>query len=94
MMLSDQLGDELKQAVLDYNWNYRVKICTKCTRQEELKCHKVNNFRIIDGVKIQETHCRKLINARTAKLRHKIKAFFRVMHAETFGMDKAYPKAD
>ena len=60
-------GQSLKDEMLEYNWKYRYKICTKCTRQKELNCLKVDNYRMIKGKEIQETHCRKLIQARTAK---------------------------
>lgn len=69
----DESWDWLGRLAIEYNWKYRKKICTKCTRQEELKCHKIDNFRIIDNVKIQETHCSKLENARANKLRNHVK---------------------
>ncbi|MGI0073372.1 MAG: hypothetical protein ACREA3_06140 [Nitrosotalea sp.] len=66
-------GLRLKKELLDYNWQYRKKICIKCPMEQKIKlnCHKVNNF--VDG--IQETHCRKLIRARTQKFRKQINEF-------------------
>jgi hypothetical protein len=57
----------LKRALLDYNWEYRRKICVKCTAEQQIKLHclKVDNF--VGG--IQETHCRKLVRARTEKFK-------------------------
>lgn len=60
-----------RQEIIDYNWEYRRKICTRCTRQEELSCFKVNNF--IGG--IQETHCIKLIKARTSFFKNRLRVF-------------------
>lgn len=61
---------ELKDEMLDYNWEYRKKVCAKCPieTQIRLNCHKIDNFK--NG--IQETHCKKLIRARTKKFRKKI----------------------
>lgn len=61
---------QLKEKLIKYNWEYRKKICVKCTceQQAKLKCHRVNNF--VDG--IQETHCRKLVQARTKKFKKNI----------------------
>lgn len=57
-----------------YNWEYRKKICNKCSveTQKKLNCRKVNNFK--NGV--QETWCEKLLNARTQKFRKEIKSFW------------------
>lgn len=74
----DEAWNWLGRLVTQYNWQYRKKICSKCplTTQQKLKCHKVNNFKIIDGVKIQETHCSKLQKARANKLRNHVKHVF------------------
>ena len=63
----------LKSDLIAYNWEYRKKICSKCTpeQQEKYRCHKVNRFK--NG--IQETHCRKLIQARTKKYKKRIEGF-------------------
>jgi hypothetical protein len=60
-------GNHIKKLLLDYDWEYRKKICAKCSLEtkQELRCFSVNNFK--DG--IQETHCRKMDNARTQKYR-------------------------
>lgn len=60
----------LKRELQDYNWEYRRKICVKCTAAEKIKfdCFKVNNF--VGG--IQETHCSKLENARRKKFQKKM----------------------
>lgn len=57
-----------------YEWNYRKKICSKCSKkkQRELNCFKVENF--VDY--IQETYCRKLENARTRMFSTQIEKFF------------------
>lgn len=66
-------GIKLKKELIEYNWEYRRKICTKCTPQDQdrLHCLKVNRF--VDG--IQETHCKKLVNARTKKNKKRIEGF-------------------
>lgn len=66
-------GFNIQKAFTEYNWEYRNKVCTKCTEEEKVKyqCFKVNNF--VNG--IQETHCRKLVRARTKKLGKKIEEF-------------------
>jgi len=74
----DEAWQWLTSHVIQYDWNYRKKICTKCPleTQEKLKCFKVNNFKIIDGVKIQKTYCSKLKKARAKKFRNHIKHVF------------------
>ena len=64
--------------VIQYDWEYRKKICTKCEleTQEKLKCQKINNFKIMDGVKIQKTYCSKLKKARSNKFKNHIKHVF------------------
>jgi len=71
----DEAWQWLTRHVIQYDWNYRKKICTKCPleTQEKLKCFKVNNFKIIDGVKIQKTYCSKLKKARAKKFKNHIK---------------------
>lgn len=68
----------LTSHVIEYDWSYRKKICTKCSleTQEKLKCFKADNFKIIDGVKIQKTYCSKLKRARANKFRNHIKHVF------------------
>ena len=67
-------GLSIKDEMIQYNWDYRKKICVKCTDQKRLDCRKYNNFR--DG--IPETHCRNLINARTKKFNDKIEGFLQM----------------
>ncbi|QLH03640.1 hypothetical protein C5F47_08865 [Nitrosopumilus cobalaminigenes] len=66
-------GQQLELELNENDWEYRKKICTKCTIEEQKKLHclKVNNFK--DG--IQETHCDKLIHARTQKNKKKIEGY-------------------
>jgi len=68
-----KVGLILKEEMLDYNWEYRKKHCFKCSPIEKSihKCFEVNKF--VNGV--QETHCKKMIKARTQKFRKKINAF-------------------
>ena len=74
----DEAWTWLTNHVIQYDWNYRKKICTKCQleTQEKLKCFRVNSFKIIDGVKIQKTYCSKLKKARANKFRNHIKHVF------------------
>ena len=44
--------------------------------QKKLECYKVDNYRTIKGIKIQETHCSKLEKARANKLRNHVKHVF------------------
>ena len=66
-------GEHIKKLLLDYDWKYRKKICTKCPigAKQKLRCFRVNNFK--DG--IQETHCKKMDRARTQKYRKTIMNF-------------------
>ena len=66
-------GEHIKKLLLDYDWEYRKKICTNCPleTQQKLRCLRVNNFK--DG--IQETHCKKMDRARTQKYRKIIMNF-------------------
>lgn len=74
----DESWNWLGRQAIEYNWKYRKMICTKCPLevQEKLNCYKVDNYRIIDGLKIQETHCSKLEKARASKLRNHVKHVF------------------
>lgn len=80
-------GDQLKEELLEYNWQYRAKICTKCPLAEQKRrdCFKVNNYRMIKGMRIQETHCNWLTKARTAKFRNRIMSFIGIGMHTTFG---------
>ena len=71
------LGDES----IEYNWKYRQRICVKCPieTQKKLECHKVDNYRIVSGVEIQETHCSKLEKARANKFRSRVKSVWRLL---------------
>ena len=66
-------GTSLKEAMIDFNWEYRQKVCSKCPleMQQKLHCMKFPNYK--DG--IQETHCKKLIQARTRKFKKNIEGF-------------------
>lgn len=74
----DEAWKWLTYHVIQYDWSYRKKICSKCTleTQEKLKCFKVDTFKIIDSVKIQKTYCSKLKKARANKFRNHIKHVF------------------
>lgn len=76
----DEVWNWLGRQAIEYNWQYRKKICTKCTleTQKKLNCYRVDNYRIIDGTKIQETHCSKLEKARTNKFHNHIKHVFKL----------------
>ena len=66
-------GLKLKHEMIEYNWEFRNDVCTECTNElkKKLLCHTVNNFR----GNIQETHCKKLVKARTKKFEKKIGGF-------------------
>lgn len=66
-------GNHIKKLLLDYDWDYRKKICAVCPieTQHKLNCFRVENFK--DG--IQETHCKKMDRARTQKYRKTIMRF-------------------
>ncbi len=74
----DEAWNWLGRRAIEYNWQYRKKICSKCPleTQKKLQCVKFDNYKIIEGVKIQETHCSKLQKARANKLRNHIKHVF------------------
>ena len=71
------LGDEC----IEYSWKYRQKICVKCPHetQKKLECYKVDNYRIVSGVEVQETHCSKLEKARANKFRSRVKSVWRLL---------------
>ena len=60
-------GLSLRDELIKYDWEYREKHPCKC----KPRCFVANNF--VNG--IQETHCKKMIKARTQKFRKKINAF-------------------
>jgi len=74
----DEAWSWLGRISIEYNWNYRKRICTKCPTevQKKLNCFRVDNYKVTDGVKIQETHCSKLENARENKMRNHVKHVF------------------
>lgn len=63
----NQNGISIKEEMIKYDCEYREKHPCKC----EPRCFAANNF--VNG--IQETHCKKMIKARTQKFRKKINAF-------------------
>jgi hypothetical protein len=71
----DEAWNWLGRHAIEYNWQYRKKICLKCSLETQniLNCMRFDNYQVIDGVKIQETHCSKLENARAKKLRNHVK---------------------
>lgn len=81
---------ELSEEVLDYNWKYRLKICSKCPlkTQQKLRCYKINNFKIIKNIRIQETHCSKMEKARANKFRNKMKILFDITDFNFSGKGK------
>lgn len=66
-------GFNIQKAFIEYNWEYRKKICSKCNQEQRTRYHCFKADRFVDG--IQETHCNKLIKARTKKFRKKIEEF-------------------
>jgi len=74
----DEAWQWLTYHVIQYDWNYRKKICINCSleTQEKLNCSKVDTFKFIDGIKIQKTYCSKLKKARANKFRNHIKHVF------------------
>ena len=72
----DESWQWIGRHMIKYDWNYRKKICTKCPLEtkKKWKCYtSPNSSKIIDGVKIQKTYCKKLKNARANKFRNHIK---------------------
>ena len=80
------LGDES----IEYNWKYRQRICVKCPieTQKKLECHKVDNYRIVSGVEIQETHCSKLEKARVQKFRGRMNNLLNMASFNFYGKGK------
>ena len=80
----------MKEKIIEYDWNYRKKICSKCNTEQQKKrgCFRVDNFK--EG--IQETHCKHLTNAGTQKFRKEINEFLddgmRKMTLDAVGMLK------
>ena len=74
----DEAWEWLTYHIIQYDWDYRKRICTKCTleTQEKLKCQKINDFRVVDGIKIQKTYCSKLKKSRSSKFKNHIKHVF------------------
>ena len=87
-MSFDEKFIDLKQALLNYNWKYREKICTKCPpeQQKERECFRVAySFRMINGKVIQETHCKWLIKARSRKFGNIINKLLNMEMMAKFG---------
>ena len=70
-------GSGLQEELRAYDWQYRKKICVKCPleQQKKRKCFRPDSFKVIQGVKIQETHCAWIDKARVRKYKSKINAF-------------------
>lgn len=68
----------LGRITIAYDWKYRKKICAKCPleTQKRLECYRVDNFEMVDGERIQETHCSKLERARENRLRNHVNHVF------------------
>ncbi|MCV0401228.1 MAG: hypothetical protein K5777_04545 [Nitrosopumilus sp.] len=66
-------GAKLQDALEQYNWEYRKKICVKCPLEVQQKLHCIKGDRVVEG--IQETYCEKLVRARTKKMEKKIDEF-------------------
>lgn len=62
-------AQDLKDALIHYDWQYRKKICIKCplSEQKRRNCFRVDNYRFMRGVKVQETHCKWMDKARVRK---------------------------
>ena len=93
--MQDLINNEwsiLGEEAIEYNWKYRSKICVKCPleTQKKLNCIRFDNYRIIKGLEIQESHCKKLENARASKFRNRMKSLLRSTHFNFSG--KGYSK--
>lgn len=74
----DEAWNTLGRMAINFNWNYRQRVCLKCPleQQQKRKCFRVDNYRTINDKVIQETHCDWLQRARANKLRKHVKAVF------------------
>lgn len=72
-----QIGSSLQDELREYDRNYRLKICSKCSleQQKQRNCFRTDDFEIIHGKKIQFTHCKWMDKARVRKFRNQIHAF-------------------
>ena len=70
-------GTGLQDELRAYDWQYRRKICSKCSIEQQKKrnCFRPDSFKVIQSVKIQETSCRWMDKARVRKYKSKINAF-------------------
>ena len=84
--LIDNKFHGLKEELLDYDWKYRLKICTKCPleTQERLRCFRVNNYKN----NIQETHCSKMDKARVQKFRGRMNNLLDMASFNFYGRGK------
>jgi hypothetical protein len=84
--LIDNKFHGLKEELLDYDWKYRLKICTKCPleTQERLRCFRVNNYKN----NIQETHCSKMDKARVQKFRGRMNNLLNMASFNFYGKGK------
>lgn len=85
--LVDNSWSVLGEEVIEYNWKYRSKICSKCplSEQKRRSCVRFDNYRMIKGVEIQESHCNKLENARANKFRNRMKSLLRLTDSNFSG---------
>ena len=88
--LIDNKFHGLKEELLDYDWKYRLKICSKCPleTQKKLQCFKVDNFKIIDNIQVQETHCSKMDKARVQKFRGRMNNLLNMASFNFYGKGK------
>lgn len=63
-------GLSLKEEMLNFDWEYRKNHICECVPI----CFAADNF--VDG--IQETHCKKMIKARTQRFRKRINDFLKL----------------
>jgi len=91
-MSIDNAFSVLKDELIEYNWNYRSKICSNCDLAQKTKrnCYIPidGKIRIIKNQTIHETHCRHLQMARTQKFRGRIKSLLNVAMFQKFGKGK------
>jgi len=87
----DNRWEQLTFDVINYDWKYRRKICTKCPLEYQKEhCFKSSEFRYIDGMLVQKTYCKKQKLARANKFRSSIKSIMRLSLATM--TDKIYKK--
>lgn len=82
----------LQDELIEYDWNYRVKICSNCDllQKTQRKCFipKEGKIKIMKGDVIHETHCDHMQRARTNKFRGRIDNLLNLAMFQQFGKGK------